>query len=183
MRVSIGVVLVGATSAGCSDGDDTRSPGSPRSDAGVATDAPVAGPTELPEAVLAALAAVDEALGGPQTYFEVTATAQFTNVFVAVDDATAAVPYVVRDGAVEAPAPTLEDVSGFTFVAADVVFDAAVVLGRVATELPGATIQSLSVEGADTGAPRLVVAVLSGQGGRLDVVVTPDGAIISVEPV
>ncbi len=182
-RLAVGVALVGSTVAGCSGGGDAGSPDTegPVADASVL--GPVSGPTALPEAVLTALAEVDTELGGAQTYFEVTATPQFTNVFVAVDDGTAAVPYVVRDGSLEAPAPTLEGVSGFTFVAADVVFDADVVLGRIAADLPDATIQSLSVEGTDNGAPRLVVSALSTQGGLLDVVVTPDGAIVSVEPV
>jgi hypothetical protein len=182
--VPLGVVLVLAAAPGCSDdGGSTGGAG-----AGSAAVAPGVIEADddlqrLAADVRSAVEAVDSELGGPQSYFEVTATPRLTNVFVAVADETAAVPYVVIDGVVEPPAPTLEGVAGHTFTAAALTFDESVLLGRIADELPDAIIESVSVEGGPDGAVRYVVSVRSSDGGLLDVVVGPDGAILSAEPV
>jgi len=177
------VALAVATSA-CGGGDDAED-----------ASAPWVGDVE------AAMAAVDDERGGAQQYFEVTATPQLTNVFVAVDDAAVAVPYLFVDGELQPPAPSLEGASGFTFTAADVDIDEAAVLSRVEAELPGAAIVALSVEGvgaADAGTEggiegggvgggdastvRYVVSVQSERGGFLDVTVSGDGRILAVDP-
>lgn len=129
-----------------------------------------------------AVAAVEAELGGPQEYFEVTSNEQFTNVFVAVDDATAAVAYAFVDGELQAPAPKQEGAEGNTFVAADIDFADDRILSRVAVDLPASEIDAVSVYGDGVGAT-YVLAATSSAGGFLDIVVGPDGSIFSVDPV
>ncbi len=105
------------------------------------------------------------------------------NLFVAVDDATAAVPYVYLDGDLQPPAPTLTGASGFTFTADAVDFDEASILDAVSAELSESTIEALSIEGGDGGVVRYVVSTLSPEGGRLDVTVAPDGTVLEVDPI
>ncbi len=132
------------------------------------------------EQIPAAVAAVEAELGAGQQFFEVTASPQLTNVFVAVDDATSAIPYVFVDGELQPPAPALEGASGSTFGVDAIDFDEATILDRIADELPDATIESLSVEGGPDGTVRYVASVRSAAGGLLDVVVAPDGAVLEV---
>ncbi|MEO1056018.1 MAG: hypothetical protein AAFY28_03810 [Actinomycetota bacterium] len=140
----------------------------------------VDGPPIVTE-LLAAVDAVEDELGAGQEYFEVTSTGQLVNVFVAIDDATAAVPYVYLDGELQDPAPALEGASGQTFLAADITVEGTV-LDRVDDELPDATVDALSVEGSAGAGVRYVIAARSAQGGILDIVVAPDGAVLSVDP-
>lgn len=172
------VAVLAVVAMGCSDegDDDDSSVPDP-----VAT---VVATTELQElagSIRDAVAAVDEELGGPQSYFEVTATPQLTNVFVAVDDATATVPYVFLDGTLEAPGPA-QAAGGNTFIASALTFDETLLLGRIADELPSAQIETVSVEGGPGGAVRYVVTARSDDGGVLEIIVGPTGAILSVEP-
>ena len=131
--------------------------------------------------IAAAAAAVDAALGGPQEFFEITATPQLTNLFVAIDGGTAAVPYIFLDGELQAPAPRIDGAAGQTFTADAIDFDEATVLDGVANDLPNATIDAFSVEGGPGGFVRYVVSARSEQGGVLDIVVAPSGAVIEVD--
>ena len=129
-----------------------------------------------------AIEAVEAELGVGQQFFEVTANELVTNLFVAVDDATAAIPYVYLDGELQPPAMTLTGASGFTFTADAVDFDEDTVLDAVAEELTESTIQSFSIEAGEGGIVLYVVSTLSPEGGRLDVTVAPDGTVLEVDP-
>jgi hypothetical protein len=158
-------LLVVATLAGCGgDGDDDGA-----ADSFVANIRP-------------AIEAVEAELGAGQQYFEVTASDLVTNLFVAVDDATAAVPYVYLDGELQPPAPKLTGASGFTFSADTVDFDEQTVLDAVSEELPESTIEAFSIEAGAGGVVRYVVSTLSPEGGRLDVTVAADGTVLEVDP-
>ena len=162
-RACLGVVVLGLM-ASCGGGDDEGSE------------------TSWVGNIEAAMEAVEDVRGGGQEYFEVTANPQLTNVFVAVEAATAAVPYVFLDGELQEPAPVLDGASGFTFTLDDVDFDDEAILSTVEAELPGVIIDALSVEGGDDGTVRYVVSARSEQGGVLDITVGPDGTVFAVDP-
>ena len=162
--VAVAVLLVAAL-AGCASDDD----GDADSDSFVANIRP-------------AIEAVEAELGAGQQFFEVTANELVTNLFVAVDEATAAIPYVYLDGELQPPAPTLTGASGFTFSADAVDFDEDTVLDAVAEELTESTIEAFSIEAGAGGVVRYVVSTLSPEGGRLDVTVAADGTVLEVDP-
>jgi hypothetical protein len=133
--------------------------------------------------IVDAVAAVEDERGAGQEYFEVTATGLVTNLFVAVDDATAAIPYAYIEGGLLAPEPRLDGASGFTFTADDIAFDPDAVLSELADELPDATIEALSVEGGEGDVVRYVALVRSDAGGLLEVTLGPDGAVLAVDAI
>ena len=165
MKAVAGAVLFIAALVGCGGSDDDSTGG----DSFVADIRP-------------AIEAIEAELGPNQEFFEITANKLVTNLFVAVDDATAAVPYVYLDGELQPPAPTLTGASGFTFTADDLDFDEDTVLDAVSEELTGSTIEAFSIEGGDGGVVRYVVSTLSPEGGRLDVTVASDGTVLEVDP-
>jgi hypothetical protein len=165
LKSAVVALLVAATVVGCGGDDD----GSAGGDSFVADIRP-------------AIEAVEAELGAGQQYFEVTASELVTNLFVAVDDATAAVPYVYLDGELQPPAPKLTGASGFTFSADAVDFDEETVLEAVREELTDSTIEAFSIEAGAGGVVRYVVSTLSPEGGRLDVTVAADGTVLEVDP-
>ena len=165
MKTVAVALLLAALMAGCSgDGDDPT------------------GADSFVAEIRPAIEAVEAELGVGQEFFEVTASELVVNLFVAVDGATAAVPYVYLDGELQPPAPTLTGASGFTFTADAVDFDEDTILDAVGQELTESTIEAFSVEGGDGGVVRYVVSTLSPEGGRLDVAVASDGTVLEVDP-
>ncbi len=132
--------------------------------------------------IVPAIEAVEAELGAGQQFFEVNATAQLVNVFVATDEGTAALPYIYFDGELQPPAPALSVESGFTFAADAVDFDEDTVLDAVADELQASVIEGFAIEGGDGGIVRYLVSTRSPQGGVLAVTVAPDGAVLEVDP-
>lgn len=128
-----------------------------------------------------AMAAVDEALGGPQDYYEVSATPQLVNLFVAGDDDTVT-PYVYLDGVLADPAPTQSGAEGATFRAEAVTFDPDQVFDTLTGELEDSTVTEFVVLGGPDGAVRYEATVLSARGGTLSAVLGPEGQILSVDP-
>ena len=165
MKTAVVALLLAAALLGCGGDDDDR-----------------AGGDSFVSNIRPAIEAVEAELGAGQEYFEVTANELVTNLFVAVDDATAAVPYVFLDGELQTPAPKLTGASGFTFSADAVDFDEDSILDAVNEELPESTIEALSIEGGESGVVRYVVSTLSPEGGRLEVTVAPDGTVLAVDP-
>jgi hypothetical protein len=164
LKAVVVALLVAATVAGCGGDDDG------------------AGGDSFVVDIGPAIEAVEAELGEGQQYFEVTANELVTNLFVAVDDATAAVPYVYLDGELQPPAPKLTGASGFTFSADAVDFDEETVLEPVREELTDSTIEAFSIEAGASGVVRYVVSTLSPEGGRLDVTVAADGTVLEVDP-
>jgi hypothetical protein len=180
------LALVSSTSiVSCSTGtsDDLATDSTPSATGSVAREESLTR-VEPPPFVLdiaTALAAVEEELGAPQEYFEVTANAQLTNIFVAVDGGAAAVAYVFVDGELQSPAPKLDGATGETFTAADVDFEPTLLLAGVTTEVPTAAVEAVSVYGNEFGAS-YVIAAVSPSGGVLDIEVGPNGNVLSVTP-
>ena len=137
--------------------------------------------TPIVDQIAPAVAAVEAELGGPQQFFEVNATPQAVNLFVATDGATEVTPYVYVGGEL-APAAEPAGAEGPTFGADALTFDPATVLDAIGAELPGSEVTIFSVAGGPGGAVQYTATVQSGEGGALDVVLGPDGSVQSVMP-
>ncbi|MET0145797.1 MAG: hypothetical protein ABW328_13585 [Ilumatobacteraceae bacterium] len=134
----------------------------------------------LVDQITPAMAAVDASLGGPQQYFEVNATPQVVNLFVATDNATMVVPYVWVGGQLGTPSePTTAE--GATFATAAVTLDPSTILDGVTDELPDSDIVLFTVVGGPAGAVQYGAGVQSENGGTLDVLLGADGSVQSVD--
>jgi len=128
-----------------------------------------------------AVKAVEQKLGGPQQYFEINATPQLVNLFVADAAKTSVTPYVYVGGAVaQSGAPS--GAQGNTFAASAVTLDPATILDNVTNRLPDSDIVRFTIAGGPGGAVQYTATVQSKEGGTLDVTLGPHGEVQSVDP-
>ena len=129
-----------------------------------------------------AIAAVEAELGGPQQYFEVNATPQVVNVFVATDGGDGRDPVRLRRRRAGPGRRIRARAEGATFAADALTFDPATVLDGLTAELPGSDVVLFTVLGGPGGAVQYTAGVQSSEGGTLDVTLGPDGAVQAVDP-
>ena len=141
------------------------------------------GPAARPavDQIAPAIAAVEAELGGPQQYFEINATPQVVNLFVADAAKTSVTPYVYVGGAVAESGPS-SSAEGNTFAAAAATFDPATILDGVTNELPDPDIVVFTIVGGPGGAVQYTASVQSSEGGVLDVTIAADGTVQEVDP-
>ncbi len=178
--------------AACSDGGGSGT-GSPSS-VDVSTSAPIDGSLApdvsaveevappIVEQITAAVAAVEAEIGGPQEYFEINATPALINLFVALNDGALAQPWLYAQG-VASSREALPVQSGGTFTADLLDFDPATIFAKIEAEVPGATIESFYINGDGLGNVLYGAFVTSARGGALEIILGPDGAVKSVDPV
>ena len=180
------VVAVLGLAAGCSDDSSSGSPAPAATSVSVvdgadATTIPVINPPPRVDLIAEAVAALEAEMGGAQQYFEINATPRLVNLFVALNDGAVAQSWVYFDG--QLTSQEGQPAQGNTFSSAALDFDADTVLDGVVGELPTSVFDAFTVEGGAGGIVRYSVIVTSSAGGQLVVIVGPDGAVISVDPV
>ena len=122
-----------------------------------------------------AVAALEAKLGGPQQYFEINATPQLVNLFVA-DAATTTVDAVrLRRRRAWPRRAQPAGAEGNTFAAAAATFDPATILDQVTDQLPDSDIVLFTIAGGPGGAVQYTAGVQSEEGGTLDVTLAADG--------
>ena len=128
-----------------------------------------------------AIDALEAKLGAAQQYFEVNATARVVNLFVALNNATLTQNWLYADGTLTSKGP--QKANGGTFTKADLHFHADKVFSVVRTQIPAAILESFYVNGDGKGNVQYGVLTSAQCGGGLDILVGPDGAVKSVNPV
>ena len=119
-------------------------------------------------------------MGGDIEFFEINAVPHAVNVFVALNGATVAQQYVYVDGVLSAGQG--QSASGGTFTADQLAFDPTTVFSTIRGQLPETILQTFYVNGDGQGNVKYAVLAVAQCGGALDIVVGPDGEIISVDP-
>lgn len=132
-------------------------------------------------AIAEAIDALTAELAAPPEFFEVNATASVVNLFVALNDGTKVQPWVYVNG--ELSSDAVQDASGGTFTAADLDFDPDTVLQPLRDQLPDTILESFYVNGDGQGNVQYGVLASAVCGGGLDVIVSRDGEVLSVDPV
>lgn len=162
LALALGVLSVAVV--GCGDDDDGGS------------DPPLVGE------IAPAVEALEDELGRAPEYFEIRATPLLVTLWVSADQRRLAIPYVYADGELGEPdAAQRVEPGGFTFVSADALtFDADHIFDQVTTDLEGTTISEFFILGAANDTERLGATGESERGGRLDMVLAPDGEVLEV---
>lgn len=115
-----------------------------------------------------------------QEYFEINATPQRVNLFVAMNNATVVQAFAFENGKLTSNAPQ-SGASGRTFPAAAVQVEGVSVFDTVRSKLPGSLIRALEIVGTLTGTARYSVVVNSNGGEPLVIQVEHDGAIVGTD--
>lgn len=187
-RVVPALLACALSAASCSDDSSstTSSPATSPASGGDSTggaDASSPAVNQLPivDQILVAIAALETETGGPVEYFEINATAQLVNLFVALNDGAVAQPWLFAGG--ELTSAEGQQASGGTFAGADVVFDPATIFDLLLAEVPGIRVESFYVHGDGAGNLLYGVLATSERGGGFDIVLAADGSVLSVDPV
>ena len=180
-----GALAVAVAVAGCSNDDASSSTplSTPLPTVEVAQSAVGPVGVELPiiEQIDEAVAALDTELRGAQSFFEINATARLVNMFVALNNGAVAQPWVYLGGTLTSSEG--QPASGGSFEIAAVDFDPEIILSKVLSDLPDITIESFYIHGDGQGNVLYGVLATTSKGGGLDVILGPDGAVKSVDPV
>lgn len=142
-----------------------------------------------------ALDAVEEVAGPELNLFEVNATTELVNIFVATDldgepnddglpDAVKRYVFTEKNG-LEID-PELVGASGPTFKRSVLDYDEATILNKVLSELPNSTPQMFVITAAGTaevptGTVQYRLLMQSSQGGQMSVVLTKAGEIVGTD--
>jgi hypothetical protein len=126
-----------------------------------------------------ALAAVEASYGEPQSYVEVTATADVVSVIV-LGDGPAEQLFWTPDGGLTDPVE-IGSLDRPTFGADAVDFDPDRILDRLRAELPESEIVDVAVTADGAGGAIFDARLQSSQGGTLLVLLAGDGRILGVQ--
>lgn len=154
--------------AGCSDSN--AKPDSPATSV-------VAGAYPIVGEIDAAIAALEAELGEPQEYFEINATPQLINLFVALDNATSVQAWLYIDGELTSDDP--EPAEGGTLRAVDIAFEPSTIFSALQRELPSASVESFYIHGDGQGSVQYRALLTTAQGGAIEVQLAANGDIIS----
>lgn len=142
-----------------------------------------------------ALDAVEKVAGTDLNFFEVNATTELVNIFVATDldgkpnddglpDAVVHYVFTEKDGLEAAPDPV--GANGPTFIRSALDYDPKTILTKVLSELPKSTPQMFVMTAAgtaeaSTGTVQYRLLMQSTQGGQMSVVLTNTGEIVGTD--